>query len=250
MKNLIYVLLLFTGAAAFADEDLGWQAGLGLVTSNIASEQADTPFFPYRRTDNKQVMLIPNLKWQGEQWSFGADGIGWRNTLNNGLEIRSMAGFPSSSLQLSGQQGWFRYGTRFSANYANGVTTTAGITAGPLTYDYTAGWGDREGDLRQKLSLGAPLYINQENDIVVIGSVYLQQENPDFIENDYELVQALDAGDYRHTGLSVFTVLPVGDRVTLVLSGTLQWNDKALTEQLNTLPDIQANTFLLLNYQF
>lgn len=245
-KALFIILLI---SRLYAADDLGWQVGVGFVSSDLLSEQRDTPVFPYVRTDNKQWMMIPNLKWQGERWSFGADGIGYRYRFSDNLQLSSNAGFPSSRIGLSGQQGWFRYGSTLSASYGNGLTTTAGINAAGLSYERTLGWGERGNDLSQKLSFGAPVFIAKNSDLIVIGSAYLQRDNADFLVNDYQLSNQLRAQPYQHTGLSLFSVIPVSDQITVLLSGSLQWNDEDLTAQVAAAKARQFNTFVLLSYQ-
>lgn len=249
VKLHILPFMLFV-SLAIADDDLGWQVGVGVVTSDVLSDDAERPFFPNVRADNKQYMLIPNLKWQGEQWSVGAEGVGWRYRFDNDLRLQAKAGFPSSRVELSGERGWFRYGTSLSASYANGTTTTAGVNAAGFSYKQTIGFDERREDRKQELSFGAPLYISQKSSMIVIGSAFLNWENAAFIEHENELSTAVDPADYRHAGLNVFSVIPLSEPLTLLLSGTLQWNDKDLTEQLSTLPQLQANTFALLSYQF
>lgn len=234
----------------FAEDDLGWQVGVGVVSSDVVSTDADRPIFPSIRDNNKQYMLIPNLKWQGEQWSVGAEGIGWRYQFENDLKLQSSVGFPSSRLALSGQRGWFRYGSSLSASYSNGTTVTAEVNAAGLSYKQTLGFGERRDDRKQELRLSAPLFISQKRSLIVIGSGFLTWENAAYVEHENELTTSVAPADYRHKGLNIFTVLPLSEPLTLLLSGTLQWNDQDLTAQLSRLPELQANTFALLSYQF
>ncbi|WP_040556987.1 hypothetical protein [Reinekea blandensis] len=249
MKPLVYSLLFIT-SVCFAEDDLGWQVGLGVVSSDLLTEDADRPIFPAVRDDNKQYMLIPNLKWQGEHWSVGAEGIGWRTRFENDLKLQSTVGYPSSRISLSGERGWLRYGGFLSASYSDGTTTTAGVNAAGLSYELTTGYNDRADDRKHKVSFGAPVFISQSRSTVVIGTAYVQSENAPFIENNNDLTTSVQPGDYRHAGITLFSPLSLSDSLRLILSGTVQWNDQDLVQQLPLMPDVQFNTFALLSYQF
>ena len=249
MKAFVYPLL-FATSLCLAEDDLGWQVGLGVVTSDLLSPEEDRPIFPSVRNDNKQYMMIPNLKWQGEHWSVGAEGIGWRTQFDNQLKVQSTIGYPSSRISLSGERGWLRYSGFMSAAYADGTTTTFGVNVTGLSYELTTGYDERADDRKHKLSFGAPVFISQSRSMVVIGTAFVQWENAPFIKNDNDLTASVMPGDYRHAGVTLFSPLPLSDSLRLILSGTLQWNDPDLVQQLPLMSDVQFNTFALLSYQF
>jgi hypothetical protein len=84
----------------------------------------------------------------------------------------------------------------------------------------------------------------------VIGSGYLQQDNAAFSQFDLELTEPLAQDDYRHRGFNVFGVYQATPQVTLLLSGTLQFNDERLVAESEFTDDVQFNIFTLFSYTF
>lgn len=244
---LFSTLLLLANPLAQA-QNRGWTIGGGLVSSDVVNPEQSDPVFPAVQLENKQVMFLPNLSFRWDQWSIGADGIGWQTETLNGLKTQITAGYPSSRFSIGGQRGWFRYGLNSGLSYSNGVTATQGITLGPVGYEATLGLGDRADDFSQKASLGFPLYINQSAGLTIIGTGYLQQDNASFTVNDLELSQPLTNEDFVHTGLNAFAVYQANPRLTLLVSGTLQWNDSNLTDDVSAVAPVQFNLFTMLSF--
>ena len=241
---LILSVLTTTGWAA----DRGWTVGGGLVSSDIVNAEKDDPIFPFFEIENKQFMFLPNLSYQWDQWSIGADGIGWTHKTNADLSIDVKAGYPRSSASIGGQKGWFRYGANSSLSYSNGLTATQGITLGPGSYAATVGFGDRRDDFSQKFSLGFPLFLKPSLGLTVIGTGFVEQENASFIHNDFELDNPLSQEHYWHQGLNAFAVYQINSRATLLVSGTLQWNDKTLVSDISSVARSEMNIFTMFSY--
>lgn len=250
LRSLTCALAFTLATASFADET-GWTVGLGVVSSDVSPE-AESPFFPSFRTeqDTKQYMLIPNLSYQWQRWSIGADGVGYKVDNTLGGSTSAKVGFPSSSASIAGQRGWFRYGVNSQLNYADGLLAGHGFTLGPLDYSIQYGLNDRSDELSQKLGLGFPLYLNQKAGLTVIGSGYAQQDNRAFSEQDLELGSPLAQENYLHQGLNVFAVYQANAKTTLLVSGTLQFNDEALVDEVARIEPVSFNIFTLFSYRF
>lgn len=239
------IFIAFLTSATFADKN-GWTIGGGMVSSERVGNETDS-FFPTLQSEQTQYMLLPNLRYQYQQWSIGADGIGWRQDRPNQLNWRAQVGYPTSQIGFSGQKGWFRYGLQSGWAYSNGVTHTAKATVGPLEYELTNGLGDRAEDLSQTVALGVPLYINQRSGITVIGSAGIEASNAEFIGNDLQLDNApdIDAINWQYSAFSIFSLSP---KATLLLSATLQRNDEKLVEEVEGIQPWQVNTFIMFSY--
>ena len=244
----IYPLLLTLLATTALAQDRGWTVGGGLVSSDIINEDKGGSFFPSFQVENKQFMFIPNVSFQWDQWSFGADGIGWQQESESGLRTQIKAGYPRSSASIGGQKGWFRYGTNTSLGYSNGLTASQGVTLGPVSYTATLGLGDRRDDFSQKFSLGFPLLLKPDMGLTVIGTGFVEQENASFVNNDFELTSMRGQNAYWHQGINAFAVYQINSRATLLLSGTLQWNDNALVDEIDPLARAEFNIFTMFSY--
>lgn len=249
MARVLSFLTLLAITSLSTAEDLGWSAGLGVISSDVIGEPSDS-FFPTLQSDDKQFMFIPSVKYQWEQWSLGVDGVGWKTNNAEGLNTDIRVGFPASSISVNGQRGWFRYGASSSLTIPNGPVTENSVTAGPVTYSAALGLDSRAGDWQQQVSFGAPVFLSSKLGVTVIGSAYGQWENGSYIENDLKLNESLTDDTYFSPGLSLFSVWQASDNLTVLLRGGAQWNDDALTNQQPDVPDFQANIFLLLNYYF
>lgn len=251
-RSLITTLILTTASFSMA-EDEGWIVGLGLVSSDVSPEQ-DRPFFPSFRQGNKQYMFIPNLSYQWQHWSLGADGLGWKTENKLGGSTSFKAGFPSSSFNIGGQKSWFRYGLSSSLNYSDGLIASHKITAGPIDYSISYGLSERSDELSQKVGLGFPLWIDQEAGLTIIGSAFVQQDNRAFTQASVNKAQDdamnLNQADYWHQGLTAFAVYQANPNTTLLLSGTLQFNDDALVNEVERINASTFNIFTLVSYRF
>lgn len=247
-RSLFVTLLIALCSFSFADET-GWVVGLGVVSSDVNPDE-DRPFFPSIRNETKQYMLIPNLSYQWQRWSLGADGVGWKNKNRFGGTTAVKAGFPSSSFSIGGQQGWFRYGLSSSLNYSDGLIANQAITAGPIDYSVSFGFNDRSDELSQKIGLGFPLWINKEAGLTVIGSAFIQQDNRAFTLSDIDTKIDLAEDNYWHTGLGAFAIFKANEQTTLLFSGTLQFNDENLVKQVELVESASFNIFTLLSYRF
>jgi hypothetical protein len=251
IKNLAYSAILLWASTSFADDN-GWTVGLGVVSSDLTQGDNEKPFFPAIQTDTKQFMFIPNLQYKWSDWSIGADGIGWQKESLNGLTTSVKVGFPVSGIRLGGQKGWFRYGVASALNYSDGLTTTQGLTLGPITYSATFGLNDRNDEFSHKASFGFPLYLNQKKGITVIGSAFIQRDNTPFSEKEFETTFTGD-DTFQHYGANVFSVYKWDEHSTLLVSGTLQINDSALEERADDsdiAPEVTFNIFTLYSYSF
>jgi hypothetical protein len=248
MRTLPFICLtlltLTLSTAAFTQD--GWTIGGGFVSSERVGAESDS-FFPTVSSEQTNYMLLPNLSYRYQQWSVGADGIGWRQDRPEGINWRAQVGYPSSQVGFTGQRGWFRYGLQSGLSYSNGVTHTGKATIGPFEASVTTGFGERADDLSQSYALGFPLYINQDRGITVIGSAGIETSNAAFIANDLQLdnTPSTDALNWQYTAFSIFSLSP---KATLLLSGTLQRNDDALVEEVEGIRPWQVNTFLMFSY--
>jgi len=249
-KRLIFGVLIYAGIVSVNAEEGGWNIGLGIVSSDLLNQEAPKTFFPVVRSDNKQYMLIPSLRYEWDRWSVGADGIRWKAEATNGLKTNVRIGFPASGISVAGQKGWFRYGLNSAVTYSNGIATTQGVTAGPLSYSATLGVADRGGDLSQKVSLGFPLFISKKTGITVIGSGFIQYDNSAFTLSDLDENTALAEDAYQHAGLNAFGIYKINEQTTFLLSASLQWNDASLVQEINNLKTVQFNIFSLISYSF
>lgn len=247
MKTAIYILLALWAHAAFAEND-GWTVGIGMVSNDIINADEDRPFFPNAAIHDKRYMLIPNLRYEWDNWSLGADGIGWKHAPEEGLSSHIQVGYPFSGAGVEGKVGWFQYGLSGGLNYSDGLIAEPDIQLGPVNYAVKVGIGDRSEDFSQQLSLGFPLYIASSEKVIIIGKGFVQQDNASYLQNDFELTTPITDANYIQKGLNALGIYKPTERLTILLSGTLQWNDKALKTEIETLPKVQFNIFTLFSY--
>lgn len=239
---------LSAAVPAWADGKRGLTLGLGGVTSEVVGD--NDPFFPAIQTDSKQFMFIPNIRYDWDEWSIGANGIGWEKENEDGLSPRVTIGYPMSQAGVQGQRGWFRYGLNGRLSYSDGVGGQLRATAGPLNYTIKTGFGDRNDELGHEVSLGAPIYINRDIGLTVIGSGYLKFENAAFIEDELNLTRSITDEDYVHSGLNAFAIFRFNERASLLFSANVQFNDEDLTRQITDLNDPQFDVFTMFSYFF
>lgn len=231
---------------SWAEEKRGLTLGLGGVTSEVVGD--NDPFFPAIQTNSKQFMFIPNIRYDWDQWSVGANGIGWSKENVDGLSSRVTVGYPMSRTGIQGQKGWFRYGLNGGLNYSDGVSGQLRVTAGPLNYTIKSGFGTRSEQLGHEVSLGAPIYINRDIGLTVIGTGYFKFENAAFIEDELNLTPTISNADYVHSGFNALAILRFNERASLLFSANIQFNDEALTNQITDLNDPQFDVFTMFSY--
>lgn len=231
---------------SFANE-IGWTVGAGLVTSDVIELGNDAPF-PTARFGDKEIMLLPNLRYQGENWSLGADGLGWKSRQESGLTRSLQLGYPASSVGLSGERGWLRYGLNTAVVADDGWLSRTTLIATPLTTSVSVGLGEREADRQQTLSFGVPLLLSEALGLTVIGRIFVEQENATFLAHDLGLRSIPETDDYLSRGLQVFSIWQATDRLTVLLRLNAEWNDDALLEQNEAIPAFQFNSFVLFSY--
>ena len=249
----LVTLALATSLAALsanAYDDTGLNLGVGLVTSDLTADDVEKPFFPGLQTDTKQWMLLPGLSYQWQQFGLGINGINWRSLESAALQTKLSVGYPSSSMSVGGQRGWFRYGFNAALQYSDGLAGRFGTTLGPLGYERSVGFDDRTDELSEKVSLGAPIFISKKWRLTVIGTLAWLQDNKAFTQQKLDIAQPLAQGHYRGAEANIFAIYRLNDATRLLLSTTLSRPDNDLVQEVAAVQPLQLNLFALLNYRF
>jgi hypothetical protein len=239
-----------TAHFANAYDDTGLSLGLGMVSSDLTADLVEKPFFPSLQTDAKQWMLLPSLRYQWQQFGLGVDGVRWRAKESAVLDTQLTVGFPSSSLSVGGQRGWFRYGVNAAVQYSDGTAGRFGATLGPLGYQRSTGFADRSGELSDKISLGAPLLIRKNWRLTVIGTLAWVQDNRAFSQQQLGIAQDLAENQYQSIEANIFAIHKFNPNTQVLVSVTLRRSDSRLVREVETVQALNLNLFALLNYRF
>lgn len=239
---------LMASALTQGEERRGLTLGLGVVSFENVGESET--FFPAIETEDKKFMFLPNIRYEYDAWSIGVDGIGWKPDSDAFLRPSVTVGYPSSKASLMGNKGWFRYGVEGSLSYSSTPAGRMGLTIGPLKYTLRQGFEERSDQTAHELALSFPVYMNRDLGLTVIGTGYAKLENTEFARTNLSYGYLLDDQDYVHTGLSAFAIFNVTERVSVLGSATLQFNDQDLTSQIPALSDPQFDVFVMFSYFF
>ncbi|MDN3647832.1 hypothetical protein QWZ13_02765 [Reinekea marina] len=242
-------LALILGLQAQANE--GWSVGLGLVTSDNYPDQAQSSgFFPAASIGSKTAMVIPDLKYQWSQWALGTSGLSWQSKSDAPIMTRVQLGFPQSSLSVSGQQGWFRYGVYAGAEFTNGTRANVGATVGPLSLEHHKGFSSSSDAYMNVVALGAPVFLGDKIPLAVIGKISVRNSSAAFKSDRLKLNTPLTEGIYTDIDVNFFAISPVSDNLTFINSVTFRKADRSQQTQVDGLKELHVNVFSLVSYSF
>ena len=235
----------------FAED--GWSVGLVSITRDNYEDDAESRLFfpPVIHQNNTDILLIPNVQYDWQQWSAGITGIGWQNEPQEEdvPKIDIKVGFPASYAAISGGSGPRQYRGEIGAAYNDGFAGGFKLTASVFQYDQIHGIDERAGQFGQSIGISAPVYLNKEKARYVFAKARLVSNNAELEAHQLENSTQLSQSDYQHFEYSATAILKPIDRLTIVQSLTLSQRDKQLVDEISELNRLSWSYLLVLNYK-
>ncbi|TCS43665.1 hypothetical protein [Reinekea marinisedimentorum] len=232
--------------------ETGWSVGLISASADNYESDAESQllFPPIIHADDKDFLFIPNVQYDWQQWSAGLTGISWHSKeVENKPTTTVKIGYPFSYIDVSGGEGFKRYGVRAGTQYDDGFIGQLNLTGGPLDYILQQGFGERDDQFGQTVRLSAPVYFS-EGRPSVFANASLTLNNAELEQHNLDLDYALSEDNYLHPAIGVFGFYDFTAKLSIFQSFELRLNSNKLVDEVDDMKRLSFNYVTVLTYKF
>lgn len=256
MRAVLPILILIMASnyaiaeeASDTEKDYPWRLGVGVIAQQqIYSDYEQSNFPLLQRNDTAQVLMVPIIGYQGDNWSVGTDGANYSWEFEP-QTVSISADFTKVGINYDySLTSWLNVGPGAAITYGDGLGWQMSANSTLLSVNYGQLFSDSDA-YKVNASTGAPLWLKEgQPSFLLTAGATVQSKAYTIAATDPELDALALQAEQRTLNLGLVHFWQLTDQLSYVIVADHAWLASDLAKQ--AVSDTQLSLISFVTYNF